>query len=62
MHNSKQNVRSWGNEKFSALVLAGLSNDVPYVYLCFFKNTWLYVCQMLEAVEAATKRHTWKIP
>ena len=58
MHNSKQNVRSWGNEKFSALVLAGLSNDVPYVYLCFFKNTWLYVCQMLEAVEAATKRHT----
>ena len=35
-HDSKQNLCSWGNEKISALVLTGLSNNVPYVYLCFF--------------------------
>ena len=57
MHSSKQNLRSWGNEKISALVLTGLSYNVPYVYLCFFKKTSLYICQMLEAAEAATKRH-----
>ena len=58
MHNSKQNLRGWGNEKLSILVLSTLSNNVSYIYLCFFEKTLLYVCQMLEEAEAATKRRT----
>ena len=57
MHNSKQNLRSWGNEKVSALALTSLSDNFPYVYV-FSKKTWLFACQMLGAAEAATQRHT----
>ena len=60
MHNSKQNSRSWGNEKVSALLFLSLSNNLHMFISVFSKKTWLFVCQMLGAAEAATKRHTSK--
>ena len=61
-HSSKQNLRSCANEKISALVLAGLFNNAPYVYLSFFqKNFALCLSNVIEAAEAATKRKIMKI-